>query len=75
MNLLEEAIREEGLREKVQLVAIESEEEAQRHEFLGSPSIQIDGQDIEEARQKSPPFLAAGSTVEKTKKLAFRQEP
>lgn len=36
---------------------IASDEEAIRRAFLGSPSIQIDGLDIEKDRRKDPPYF------------------
>jgi len=57
LKVLREALTEEGLDANVEVIAIETEEQAQRYKFLGSPSIQINGQDIEETRRKDPPFF------------------
>ena len=40
------ALREEGLDEEVELVEVESDEQAERERFPGSPTIRIDGEDI-----------------------------
>ena len=44
---LREALRLEGLPEEVTLVPVESEADAQAKRFIGSPSIRIDGVDVE----------------------------
>jgi hypothetical protein len=44
---LEEVIKEEKLDERVEMIKIESDEQALRNRFLGSPSIRINGLDIE----------------------------
>jgi hypothetical protein len=43
---LERVLEEEGLRAEVELVEIESDEQAARQRFPGSPTIRIDGEDI-----------------------------
>ncbi len=44
---LKEALRLEGLPETVEMVRITSEEDARRKRFIGSPSIRIEGVDME----------------------------
>lgn len=44
-----EALRLEGLPEEVALVRVESEADAQTKRFVGSPTIRIDGLDMEGA--------------------------
>jgi len=44
-----EALRLEGLREDVALIRVESEGDAQTKRFVGSPTIRIDGADMEGA--------------------------
>lgn len=44
---LKEALRSEGLPETVEMVEVTSEEDAQRKRFIGSPTIRIDGVDLE----------------------------
>lgn len=53
-----EALRLEGLPEDVALVAVESDADAQAKRFLGSPTIRIDGADVEgpEAEEKGYGF-------------------
>ena len=43
---LRDALREEGIDEQVHLRHIASDEEAEREDFPGSPTIRIDGQDV-----------------------------
>ena len=44
---LKEALRLEGLPETVEMVEVASEEDAPRKRFIGSPSIRINGVDLE----------------------------
>ena len=44
---LKEALRLEGLPETVELVQVVSEQDAQQKRFIGSPTIRIDGVDLE----------------------------
>ncbi|MCP2519344.1 DUF2703 domain-containing protein [Candidatus Aminicenantes bacterium AC-708-M15] len=55
LNLLSEILKEKGLKEKIELIEIGSEEEAKKYEFLGSPSIKINGKDIEKEKRGYPP--------------------
>ena len=43
---LRDALREEGIDERVDLRHIASDEEAEREGFPGSPTIRIDGEDV-----------------------------
>lgn len=40
-------LAEEGLRDEVEVIRIETEEDARRHAFPGSPTIRIDGVDLQ----------------------------
>jgi hypothetical protein len=51
---LERVLEEEGLRPEVELVEIESDEQAARQRFPGSPTIRIDGEDILPAGDGEP---------------------
>ena len=44
---LEEVLSELGLQEEVRLVRVESREEAERLRFLGSPTVRVNGKDVE----------------------------
>lgn len=48
LALLEQVIRDEGVRARVHIHRIETNEEATAAHFPGSPTIRIDGVDIEE---------------------------
>ena len=43
---LRRALREEGLDDGVELIEVESDEQAERERFPGSPTIRLDGEDI-----------------------------
>ena len=47
MQLLDLILREEGIDILIDLIEVTSVEMAKQRKFLGSPSIRIDGQDIE----------------------------
>jgi hypothetical protein len=49
--LLQQVMDEEGITASVQMINVESEAAAKNHRFLGSPSLRVNGEDIEpEAR-------------------------
>ena len=53
---LEEVVKEEGLNAFVALIRVGSEEDAKRLRFLGSPTVRINGVDIEPAARESKEF-------------------
>jgi hypothetical protein len=44
---LRQLLDSEGIEEKVELRRVETPEEAERERFLGSPSVRIDGEDVD----------------------------
>jgi hypothetical protein len=55
LDLLRRVLDEEGVDETVELVRVENEDTAAQEGFLGSPSVQVDGTDIESSRKGDPP--------------------
>src|SRR5919106_1998037 len=51
---LERVLREEDVDAPVKLVEIESDEQARRERFPGSPTIRLDGEDIFPAEETEP---------------------
>jgi hypothetical protein len=47
LEALEAIIKEKGLKAGIELVLIQNEEEARTKRFLGSPTLQVDGTDVE----------------------------
>jgi glutaredoxin len=47
-ELLEEVLREEGIEAKVEMIKVENDEDAKRLRFIGSPTIRINGVDVQE---------------------------
>jgi hypothetical protein len=54
LETLRQVLREEGLDDSVELVEVESDEQAERERFPGSPTIRIDGRDVIEAGDGDP---------------------
>lgn len=54
---LKECLDQENVNESIVRTQISDEAEAARFHFLGSPSIQIDGEDIESLRQGDSAFF------------------
>jgi len=50
-DLVEETVKELHLQADIEAIQVGNEEEAKRYGFLGSPTIQVDGQDIEAGRR------------------------
>jgi len=65
LKLLKEVLKEKNIKDKIEVIEIKSEEDAKKYKFLGSPSIQINGLDIEKQKHNSPPVF--GCRVYKTK--------
>ncbi|MEO0096358.1 MAG: DUF2703 domain-containing protein [candidate division WOR-3 bacterium] len=64
LRLLKKVLKEMKINEEVETIEIKSEKDAKRYNFLGSPSIQINGIDIEKERKNDPPMF--GCRVYKT---------
>ena len=63
---LSELIANEGIHDQVQLRRVETPEEAERERFLGSPTVRIDGVDVDLTAQDRDDFgMNAGSTGRK----------
>lgn len=56
LKLLKEVLSERNIKDDIDIVKIESEEDAYRYKFLGSPSIHINGEDIEKERRNDEPL-------------------
>ena len=54
---LERILREEGIGAELRRVEIESDEQARREHFPGSPTIRVDGEDIFPAEEGEPHSL------------------
>ncbi len=50
-DLVEKTVQQMHLKASIEDIRIANEEEARRYRFLGSPTIQIDGEDIEADRR------------------------
>lgn len=57
-KLLQDVLHDLRIREEVAPVEVEDEEAARRLKFLGSPSVHVNGQDIEPARRGDPPAFS-----------------
>lgn len=65
LNLLRHVIKEKDIKAKIRTIEIKSKEDAVKNHFLGSPTIQINGLDIEKERRNDPPVF--GCRVYKNK--------
>lgn len=46
LSRLQQVLQEEGIEAEIEFVEVESEDQARRLHFIGSPSIWVDGEDI-----------------------------
>ena len=53
--LIESVLGELGVNAEIERIAVGSEREATEYRFLGSPTIQVNGQDIEPSRRSDDP--------------------
>lgn len=58
LRLVKEVAQEHGVDNKVESIEISSVEKAEKEHFLGSPSVQVDGTDIEPARRNDTPSFS-----------------
>jgi hypothetical protein len=58
LTLLREVLQAEGISSEVEVIAVETEEAAQRYKFFGSPTIRINGVDISSPPMSTTPSLA-----------------
>ena len=56
LKYLQEVIREKRHDIPVKMLKIKSDNEAENHRFLGSPTIRINGQDVETGAEKADNF-------------------
>jgi len=54
---LKEVLSEAGLTEEIEIINIEKPEDVAKHRFLGSPSIRINGKDLEVTEDESTEYL------------------
>jgi hypothetical protein len=47
LEALKETLEEKGLKAKIELILVQNEAEARARRFLGSPTLQVDGMDLE----------------------------
>jgi glutaredoxin len=47
LELVREALEAEGVDTEIEVIRIETEEEAERHRFIGSPTIRINGVEVD----------------------------
>jgi hypothetical protein len=56
--LLEQVLEERGIRVPIEMREVRTQEEAVELAFPGSPTVRVDGQDVDPAGAESPPALA-----------------
>jgi hypothetical protein len=56
--VLHQVLREEGIESEVELIAVETQEAAEQHQFYGSPTIRIAGQDVSPLPTGATPSLS-----------------
>lgn len=57
LDRLKNVMTEEGIDAPVKIIKIETDEEAERRQFIGSPTILIDGRDIDPPQHGASPAL------------------
>src|SRR5215831_3467437 len=56
-ELVEQVAAELGLQAEIELVEVADAETATRHRFLGSPSVRVDGRDVEPGADERSDFV------------------
>jgi len=57
-ELVRSVVDERGIPARITEISVENAEEAAQYHFLGSPTIQVDGRDIEASRQNDEPSFS-----------------
>lgn len=57
-SLVKETVRELHIEADIEAIRVQDEKEARRYGFLGSPTIQVDGRDIEVGRRNDTASFA-----------------
>lgn len=57
LELLEDVLREHGQAERIELLEVKTQEEAEELGFPGSPTIRIDGRDVDPRGAEARPAL------------------
>jgi len=52
LPLLKEAMKEDGIKDTIDVFVIKTQKDAQKHKFSGSPTIKINGEDIDPMAKK-----------------------
>ncbi len=47
LELLHEALAQEGVQAEIAVIRIETQQQAEQHRFIGSPTIRIDGREVQ----------------------------
>ena len=58
LELLKEGMAQEGISEEIRIYRIDTDEEAEKHRFIGSPTIRINGKDIDPHVPPDTPYRA-----------------
>lgn len=58
LAFLRDTLRAEGIGSEIELITVETEEAAQQHNFIGSPTIRVNDVDISQPMQPVAPSLA-----------------
>jgi protein-disulfide isomerase len=58
LERLKEVLNEEGVQAEIEIIKVETEQQAQKLKFIGSPTILIEGQDIAPAPPDSRYYLS-----------------
>lgn len=70
ITLVERVVRETGVPARIELVDMTTESQARRRRFLGSPTVRVDGRDVEPGSNGRTGFTLACRVYRTTRGLA-----
>jgi hypothetical protein len=73
-ELVEQVAAELGLQAEIELVEVADAEAAERFRFLGSPSVRVDGRDVEPGAEERSDFVLSCRVYRSERGLAGRPE-
>jgi len=59
LPLLEEVMKEVGIKDKIDVITIKTQQDAEKHKFSGSPTIKINSEDIDPMAKKVTKYSPA----------------
>ncbi|MCK5587791.1 MAG: DUF2703 domain-containing protein [Candidatus Lokiarchaeota archaeon] len=75
LEMLKQVLKDKNIDVEVKLVKIETQEDAEKHHYFGSPQININGKDIDPMAEKVTSYKSAGCRLYIYKEETYELPP